>query len=185
VTFGGGAGITTITGHDAGKLDHGGTLQLTGGYFFNDYLGVTGNFTFSHLGITRSELDSLKVPDGRARVYSFTVDPTLRLPLTHGYSAYVLAGGGYLRRTVEFSAPTVAQTMIFDPWWGYFGPALIPVNQILGTVTSNSGAFDVGGGLNIPLPQSRAKLYVEARYFKGFTANTDTTVVPITFGIRW
>ena len=42
------------------------------------------------------------------------------------------------------------------PGWGYFGPALIPVNQILGSVTSNSGAFDVGGGLNIPLPIHRS-----------------------------
>jgi hypothetical protein len=48
--------------------------------------------------------------------------------------------------------PTLAQTLVFDPWWGYFGPALIGVNQILGAVTSYSGTFDVGGGLNILLP---------------------------------
>jgi Outer membrane protein beta-barrel domain len=140
---------------------------------------------FSGLGITRAELNKLNVPDGSARVYSVTVDPTLRVPLGNGFSAYFLAGGGYLRRTVEFTRPTLAQTVVFDPWWGYFGPALVLANQILGTVTNNSGAFDVGGGLNIPLRNSGAKIFVEARYFKGFTSNTDTTVVPITFGIRW
>ena len=185
LTLSAGAGLTTITGSNAGKLDHGGNLQLNGGYFFNRYLGVTGNFMFSGLGITRTALNNLNVPDGSAKIYSFTVDPTLRLPLGQGFSAYVLAGGGYMRRTVEFTAPTLAQTTIFDPWWGYFGPALVPVNQILGTVTNNSGAFDVGGGLNIPLRSTGAKLFVEARYFKGFTSNTDTTVVPIAFGIRW
>jgi opacity protein-like surface antigen len=184
-TLSAGAGLTTITGADAGKLDHGGNLQLDGGYFLNRYLGITGNFMFSDLGITRTELNSLNVPDGSARMYSVTADPTLRVPLGRGFSAYVLAGGGYLRRTVEFTRPTLAQTVIFNPWWGYLGPVLVPANQILGTVTNNSGGFDVGGGLNIPLHNTGAKLFVEARYFKGFTSNTNTTVIPITFGIRW
>jgi len=184
-TLSGGGGLTTITGTDAGKLDHGGNLQLNSGYFFNRYFGITGNFMFSNLGITGAELNSLNVPDGRARIYSVTADPTVRVSLGHGFSAYALVGGGYMRRTVEFSQPTFAQTIIFDPWWGYFGPALVPVNQILGSVTNNSGAFDVGGGVNIPLRKTQLHVFIEARYFKGFTSNTDTTVVPITVGFRW
>lgn len=184
-TLSAGAGLTTITGTDAGKLDHGGNLQLNGGYFFNRYFGITGNFMFSDLSITRAELNNLNQPDGAARVYSVTADPTLRLLLGRGFSAYVLAGGGYLRRTVEFTQPTFARTFVFDPWWGYYGPGLVPVDVILGRVTNNSGAFDVGGGLNMPLPRTRAKAFLEARYFKGFTSNTNTSVVPITFGIRW
>jgi len=35
---------------------------------------------FNQLGITRSELNTLNQPDGGARVYSLTVDPTFRLP---------------------------------------------------------------------------------------------------------
>lgn len=180
-----GSGITTINGADAGKLDHGGNLQINGGYLFNEHLGITGNFMLSNLGITRTELDALSEPDGKARIYAVTADPTLRLRLGRGFSIYALAGGGYLRRTVEFTMPTYAQTFIFDPWWGYFGPALVPVNMVLGSVTSNSGAVDAGGGINIPVRRTKAKMFVEARYFKGFTSNTRTTLVPITFGVRW
>jgi opacity protein-like surface antigen len=180
-----GGGFTAITGHDAGRLDHGGNFQAGGGHFFNHYLGITGSFLFNQLGITRQELNRLNQPDGNARVYMVTVDPTLRLPLPHGINVYVLAGGGYLRRTVEFTRPTLAQTVIFDPWWGYFGSALVPVNQILGSVTSNSGAFDAGAGVNLPLPRTELKLYVESRYVHGFTSNSNTTIVPITAGIRW
>lgn len=180
-----GGGLTTITGRDAGRLDHGGNLQVGAGYYFNRFFGITGNFMFNQLGITGNELLRLNVPDGNARVYSFTVDPTFRVPLGQHWSAYVLAGGGYLRRTVEFTRPTVAQTLVFDPWWGYFGPALVPVNQILGSVISNAGAFDVGAGVNIPLPVPRLHLFVESRYFHGFTDKTNTMVVPITVGIRW
>ena len=185
VTISAGAGLTTIVGRDAGKLDHGGSFQIGAGHFFNRYFGVTGNFMFNALGLTGSELNLLNEPDGHARIYSLTADPTLRLPLHGHWSLYVMAGGGYLRRTVEFTQPTVAQTLIFDPWWGYFGPALIGVNQILGSVTSNSGAFDVGGGLNIPLPRTQLRLFIESRYFHGFTSNTNTTVVPVQLGLRW
>jgi hypothetical protein len=184
-TFGAGGGFTGITGYDAGRLDHGDNVLIGGGLNFNRYFGVTGNFIFNQLGITRNELNSISEPDGNARVYSFTVDPTIRLPLGHGFSAYVLGGGGYFRRTVEFTQPTLAQTFLFNPWWGYIGPALVPVNQILGTVTSNSSAFDVGGGLNVPLPKTGAHLFVESRYFHGFTSNSNTMIVPLTVGIRW
>ncbi len=179
-----GGGFTAITGRDAGKLDHGGNFQAGGGYVFNRFLGITGNFMFNQLGITRSELNRLNEPDGNARVYSVTADPTLRIPVGGGASVYVLAGGGYLRRTIQFTRPTLASTFVFDPWFGYFGPALVPVNQVLGSFTSNSGAFDVGAGFNVPLPRTSIKLFIESRYFHGFTSNSNTTIVPITVGIR-
>jgi hypothetical protein len=180
-----GGGLTTINGREAGRLDHGGNFQLGAGYDFNRFFGITGNFMFNQLGITGSELLRLNVPDGSARVYTFTVDPTFRLPLGQRWNAYVVAGGGYLRRTVQFTRPTVAETFVFDPWWGYFGPALVPANEILGSVTSNAGAFDVGAGVNIPLPVPRLHLFLESRYFHGFTSSSNTTIVPITVGIRW
>jgi hypothetical protein len=152
----GGAGFTTITGTNAGKLDHSGNVQLNGGYFFNRYYGIIGNFMSSDLGITRAKLDDINQPNGSARVYAVAAKPTVRLPLGRGFSAYALPGGGYLRRTV-----------------------------VLGTTVNNSGGFDVGGGLNMPLPRTSVKLAVEPRYFKGFTRNTDTTFVPTPFGIPW
>jgi hypothetical protein len=180
-----GGGLTTINGRDAGRLDHGGNFQVGAGYYFNRFFGITGNFMFNQLGITGSELLRLNVPDGNARVYTFTVDPTLRLPLAQNWSAYVLVGGGWLRRTVEFTQPTLAQTIVFDPWWGYFGPALVQVNQVLGSVTSDAGVFNVGAGVNVPLPVPKLHIFVESRYIHGFTDKSNTTIVPITVGLRW
>ncbi len=185
VTVSAAGGFTGVVGQDAGRLDHGGNFQLGAGHFFNDYLGITANFSFNGLGITGSELERLNQPDGNARVYSLTFDPMVRLPIRNHWSVYVLGGGGYLRRTIEFTQPTVAQTLIIDPWWGYIGPGLIPVNQILGSVSSNAGALDIGGGLNIPLPNTSLRVFVEGRYLHGFTGKSGTSVVPIVFGIRW
>lgn len=178
-------GFTMITGADGGKLDHGGTFQAGVGHFFNSHVGITGNFMFDGLGITRHELDVLGQPDGNARVYSLTIDPMVKFKLAHHWSGYLIGGGGYLRRTIEFTQPTLAQTFVFDPWWGYVGPALVPVNQVLGSITSNSGALDIGGGLNIPLPDTQLKLFVESRYMHGFTKGSGTSLVPILFGFRW
>ncbi|HLH05046.1 MAG TPA: outer membrane beta-barrel protein [Bryobacteraceae bacterium] len=180
-----GGGYTSVVGGIGDRLDGGGNFQAAAGFNFNRYLGVLGTFSFNQLGVTRSALDNLNVPDGNGRVYTFTVDPKFTLPLRGRASVYVLGGGGWLRRTVQFTQPTVAQTIVFDPWWGYFGPALVPANQVLGTVSQNAGVWDVGAGVNIPLPRTNMKLYVESRYYDGLTDRTHTTVVPITVGLRW
>lgn len=184
-TFNAGGGFTGITGSEAGKLDHGGNFQVGAGYNINPHFGFVGNFMFNQLGITGQQLDALQQPDGNARVYSFTVDPTFRFPLFGSVQGYALFGGGWLRRTVQFTKPTLAQITIFDPWWGYYGPALIPVNQILGSVSSNAGEIEAGAGLNIPLSSNGLKLYVEGRIMHGYTDKSPTTIVPLTVGFRW
>lgn len=175
-----GAGFTTATGASAGDLQHGGNFQLNSGYFFNQHFGITGDFMFSDIGISRAALNALNEPNGSARVYALTADATVRLPVGRGFVIYALAGGGYVRRTLHFHKPVVvglASThMPFMLMTGYTSA---------GSIVDNSGGFDVGGGLNMPSPFRTMKLFVEARYYKGFTANTYTTIVPVTIGIRW
>jgi opacity protein-like surface antigen len=180
-----GGGFTAVTGRAADNLDHGGNFQLGAGFNFNQYLGILGTFSFQGLGVTRSALDRLNVPDGNARVYTLTVDPKITFPIGTRASWYVLGGGGWLRRTVEFTQPVIAPTYVFDPWWGYIGPIFVPAHQVLGSTTENVGAWDIGAGLNFPLPRTTWKLYVEARYFDGMTNGTHVTIVPLTVGLRW
>ncbi len=180
-----GGGFTAPTGRVSNSLDAGGNVQVGAGFNFSQYLGINGTFGFQALGITGRALQAVNEPDGNGKVYTLTVDPRFTLPFRGHTSFYVLGGGGWLRRTVQFTQPTVASTFVFDPWWGYFGPALVPANQILGSVTQDAGVWDIGGGMNFPLPRTSLKLYLEARYHDGLTNNTHTTMVPIAFGIRW
>jgi hypothetical protein len=84
-------GFTGVVGHDAGRLDHCGNFQLGAGHFFNDYLGMTANFSFNGLGITGRELERLNQPDGNARIYSLTFDASGRdLPPETSRSLMVL-----------------------------------------------------------------------------------------------
>lgn len=185
LTIYGGGGYTDVVGSVSSRLQGGGNFQVGAGFRFNPVLSINGTFNFNQLGITRRALNEANEPDGNARVYTFTVDPKITIPLGERFSAYVLGGGGWLRRTVEYTQPTVASTYLFDPWFGYFGPVYIPANQVLGTFSQDAGVWDVGAGLNFPLPRTHLKLYVEARYYEGMTSNTHTTVVPITVGLRW
>jgi hypothetical protein len=180
-----GGGYTAITGGITDRLEGGGHFQAAAGFNFSRYLGVLGTFSFHQLGLTRSALDAVEVPDGNGRVTTFTIDPKITFPLGGRASFYILGGGGWLRRTIEFTQPTLAPTFIFDPWFGYYGPVLVPANQILGSFTDNAGVWDIGGGFNVPLPRTSLKMYLEARYYNGMTNNTHTTIVPITVGLRW
>ena len=70
-----GGGLTTITGRDAGKLDHGGNVQGWRRHsLFNRYLGMTGNFNFRPVCRIHParNWNLLNEPDGNARTYTFT-----------------------------------------------------------------------------------------------------------------
>ena len=179
-----GGGFTAVTGDISNRLDNGGHFQGGAGYNLNRFLSIGGTFSYHALGVTRSALQAAQQPDGNGRVYTFTVNPKLTYPLGFG-NFYVLAGGGWLRRTVEFTRPTIASTVIFDPFFGFFRPVLVPANQILGSVSQNAGVWDVGGGMNFDLPRTRAKLFWEVRFYSGLTSGQHTTLVPITVGLRW
>ena len=183
-TFNVGGGFTAVTGDISNRLDHGGHVQAGAGYNLNRFLSLGGTFSYHALGITQNALQAAQQPDGNARVFTFTVNPKLTYPFGFG-NVYVLAGGGWLRRTVEFTQPTLASTYLYDPWFGYYTPVLIPANQVLGSFTQNAGVWDVGGGANFDLPRTRAKIFAEVRFYSGLTPNQHTTMVPITVGLRW
>lgn len=185
LTFNVGGGYTAATPNISTNLDRGGNLQAGVGLNLTRHLGVQGTFMFNGLGITRTALNTAGQPDGFARVYSFTIDPKITLWSTEDASFYVLGGGGWMRRTVEFTQPALVGTVIFHPWFGYFGPALVPTNQVLGSITEDTGTWDVGTRLNFRFPHMPVNFYLEGRFLEGLTNGRHTNIAPITFRIRW
>ncbi len=184
LTFGVGGGFTTQTGRTANYLDNGGNLQVTGGINLGPILGVGGTFMYNGMGLTGSALSQVNVPDGHSNIYTLTVEPKIKLPLGP-IKAYILGGGGWMRRTVTYTQPVLTSTFVYDPWWGYYGPALVTANQQLGSISQNAGVWDIGAGMDFNLPRTNWKFYAEARYFSGLTNQTHTNLIPVTFGVRW
>jgi hypothetical protein len=179
-------------GKQSGEWDRGYGLQSGGGYFFNEHLGLTGNFLFTSFGVSGAELNRLNQSGGSASVIGVTADPTYRFHIRWGLSAYVFAGGGYLRRSVELTHNSVAQTIniggtqvTLNPGFSFFGPPQVIGPPVSTRNTEGSGAVDGGIGLNVPLPRTRFQLFVEGRYMRGFTNTSATTIIPVTLGIRW
>jgi opacity protein-like surface antigen len=180
-----GGGVTPLVGDISSRLNTGWHVTAGGGYNFNPSFGINLEYSYTGLGVSRAVLNSLSVPNGNAHVNAITLNPIWRFATGERFAAYFTAGGGYYRRTVQFTQPTAAVVTVFDPWWGYFGPAIVPVNQVLGSVTSNAGGANAGVGITTPLGRGGLKLYAEIRYHYAATHRDRTQLLPVTFGIRW
>jgi opacity protein-like surface antigen len=178
-------GVSPTVGDTSNRLKTGFNFNVGGGYEFNDMLELEGNFNYNGLGVADQVLQSLKVPDGTGRLMSLTAGPKVHFPIGGSVRGYVAGGIGWYRRTVEFLQPTTALIDIIDPWWGYLGTAIVPANQVLGTVSDNAFGGNVGGGVSVPLGGSGADFFVDVRYHIANTRGSKTSLVPVSFGIRF
>jgi hypothetical protein len=62
----------------------------------------------------------------------------------------------------------------------------VPANLVLSSFTQNKGGWNVGGGVSFRVKgDSNFKVYAEARYHYIYTTPVQTTILPVTFGLRW
>jgi opacity protein-like surface antigen len=181
--FTAGAGIPT--GDLSSRLTTGWDVDVGAGYQFNSVLGLLGELGFGRLGIPSDLLQQLQAPDGRGKVWSLTLDPVIRFALTRRFDGYVTGGAGWYRRTVELTAPTTQVIDVVDPLYGDLGPVYIPTDQVLSSTTRTSFGGNVGGGLSLPLGDTGASAFIDVRYHRAPTISRTTSIVPVTFGIRW
>jgi hypothetical protein len=165
-------------------LDNGWNMQAGGGYMFTPRFGLIADYQYNGLGVPRSILNQLQVPDGSAWVHSVTVGPEIRFAPERRVSPYFVGGVGWYRRTVQFTRPTLAPATIFDPFFGFFFPAFVPADIVLGSVTRDGFGGNAGGGFNVRVG-TKAKVFAEARYHIASHDRNDTQLVPFTLGIRW
>ena len=183
--FSAGGGFTEPVIHSDSRFDPGFNLGFGAGYKLTPRISLMGEFGFNHLGVSSRILDSVGAPNGTGRIYSLTLDPVLHLTPRGKLDAYLIGGGGYYRRTVEFTEPGIATITAFDPFFGFF-PANVATNVVLGTFTQNKGGLNIGGGISKRIRgESNASFFVETRYHYLFTSPVRTTVLPVTFGFRW
>jgi opacity protein-like surface antigen len=185
LAFSVGGGFSEPVKQSDGRFDTGFNIGAGAGYNFHPNFGVMLDFGFNHLGVSSNTLTAVGAPDGAGRIYSLTLNPIVHFNPKGRFDAYLTGGGGYYRRTVEFTQPGVETITAFDPFYGYY-PANIGTNIVLGSFTQNKGGLDIGGGVSMRVRgDSNAKFFAEARYHYIFTAPIRTTVLPVTFGFRW
>lgn len=181
-----GGGFTQPVRETDGRLNTGFNLGAGVGVNLAPWLGIMGEFGYNDLNLTNAALSAAGVPGGSARIYSVTANPIVRFNPRGRFDAFLTGGGGFYRRTVEFTEASVGTVTAFDPFYGVFYPVNVPVTNVLGSVSQNKGGLNAGGGVSFRLRgDSNTKLFAEARYHYLFTTPVRTTILPVTFGISW
>jgi hypothetical protein len=183
-TFNVGGGPTAAIGTMHNRLNTGWNFNAGGGLNVNNPFAIVAEFGYNSFGLSNQSLAQLNVPGGNARIYSVTINPMIRFGYDNRIGGYVIGGGGWYRRTVEFTQPTTALVPFFDPWWGFFGQAQIPANQVIGSRTVDTGGANIGAGFTFGVARG-AKFYSEVRYHWMNAGTHNTTILPVTFGVRW
>jgi hypothetical protein len=210
-----GGGFTVPSGGTGHDLTLSYRFQAGAGYNFSKKFGVMAQFDYDHFGLPGSVIAaqqalyaSLQISDGQggvinvngldanSHIWSITLNPTYTFVQGERTSAYVVVGGGFYRKTVNFTLPT---TGVYCDFYGF----CYQVNSNQNFDTYTNGAGGVNGGLGFTYKIGRfanEKFFTEARYVwidnqKASTtqaqgnyfpqANNRTGYFPVTVGIRW
>lgn len=177
-------GFTQPVGNTGRHLDDGWNVGTGAGVNFNKYVGAMVDVNYNSFGINSATLANIGVPGGDVHVFAATLDPIVHLTPRSHFDLYVTGGGGIYHRYQQFTAPTVASTFGFDPFFGFF-PAVVPATQILSSYSVNKPGVDFGAGIALG-SKWHGKFFAEARYNRIFMGNNlHTDYIPVSFGFRW
>ena len=112
-------------------------------------------------------------------------------PLHSKLGAYGIFGIGFYRRSVSANSQSLLPGTTCQPtwtrWMGVNCPSgAIQAQQTLSSFSKDAGGFNFGGGVSYRLNHlEHAKVFVEARYHRAYQSDAQTTMIPITVGLRW
>jgi hypothetical protein len=179
--FGGGWSMPESATAD--KLNNGWHVMGGALMHMNERLSLRFDAQYDRFNASRATLDSLRVPDAYAEVWTGTGGLQLTLNPQSGLRFYGFGNvGGYYKRAVA-TRPTLVPGIICDPWWDFCFEGLVPANTVLGTKSNTTFGGNAGVGVEFGAPH-RTSVFVEAKY-QWVSAGQAVEYVPITVGFRW
>lgn len=208
IAFVGGAGLNVPVANTGKFYTPSYTITAGAGYNFNKMFGVLAEFHYDHLGLTGGSIaneynslitnygatpDDLAGIDANGHFIALTLNPVVTFSNDRSkFGAYATAGGGYYRKTTNFTLPQLGEACN-----GYFCSEY-ESNQTFDSATANGYGFNGGVGLTYKISSfSSERLFLEARYHWmkiGTDANNtdvfqynrrNSEYIPITAGIRF
>ena len=189
-TAGGGLGI----GRDdvarfVGNSYHG---VVGGGVNFSRMFGVDAEYMYYGLGFRPGVELSQSLTDQSGNMQSISLDGIVNVPRHFGkLGAYGIFGVGFYRRSVSIPSRSFQSGTQYQPAWRWWdikrdvdGNIIIP--QTMSSNTKDAGGFNFGGGVTYRLSRLyNTKLFIEGRYHRAYHSDGQTSVLPITVGLRW
>lgn len=152
------------------------------------HVKLDAEFMFQGLPVRDNIIRQFGFSDVKGRLYSLTTNLIVGTSIGAGKNAYLIGGVGWYRRTIEAQQTVLSVGEVCEPWWWWDAQCangILTSEVTVGSRTSSAGGFNIGGGLTFQLGTSSANFYTEVRYHRAFTANVETSVLPVTFGFRW
>jgi len=184
ITAEAGAGFTFPLGRIAPRTQNGFNFVATAGPRFNRRFSVTLDFSLHYMDLKHfleSPNSDVSVSQGSMlRIWSLTANPVYEFIKQERFTSYATGGYGVYNRKLLLAAPGVIPVTICDEFWNV---CVATSGEIItGDFSTYKGGYNVGGGVTFT---PHIKFFVETRYHHMFTSNGATTVIPLTFGIRW
>ena len=183
-TFDVGGGFTQPIGNTSRHLDTGWNIKAGVGFNFNRYVGAMVDAGYNRFDINSFTLSNAGFPDGNVQVFSATLDPVVHVVPGRRVDVYLIGGGGVYRTTQQFTQPSAASVLGFDPFFGFYN-VTVPTTQILSSYSINKPGVNFGAGIALG-SKWHGKFYAESRYHRIFTGNDrHLDYMPVSFGFRW
>jgi hypothetical protein len=143
--------------------------------------GLTLEYNRSWNDVDDAFLRGLGIQDGQSRFWSVTLNGVVRMG-SGNIQPYLIGGGGWYHRTVDFYGGTVAVPVV-DPWWGTIG--VVPAQTVLGSVGDDAVGVNGGLGLLFRLGDEGSAVFLEGRYHYAWTDAVDSEVLPVVLGFAY
>jgi Outer membrane protein beta-barrel domain len=185
-----GAGLNVPSGNTKTWQSVGYTVNLGGGWMFNNRLGVLAEYGFNRGNIPQDTLTNVGEPNGNIHVWSLTLEPIVYYKTGGHFGGYVTGGGGFYRKLTSFTEPVYVGDYC-DYFYGCYPQY---ENITLSHFSSNQGGVNIGTGITFkPNADGKGKFFAEARYVWVDSPATSANAVgtgtvnmfPVTFGYRW
>ena len=128
-------------------------------------------------------------PGAKAHVQSGTLNVIFNVPLKGKWGVYGIGGYGLYQRAVSADKTTLLLGTVCQPAYVFWNVTcvngVVNPEQTISTRDTGAGGYNYGGGFTRRLYGPRLKFYGEVRYHRTNNRDIRTTILPITFGIRW
>jgi len=163
-----------------------------GGINFNRMFGVDAEYMYYDLSIRPSVANSPANLHGTSGdLQAISLNGIVNAPLHSKLGAYGIFGIGFYRRSISSNSQVLQAGATCQPiwtrWMGVNCPSgAVGSQQTLSSFSKDAGGFNFGGGVSYRLNHlDRAKVFVEARYHRAYQSDAQTSMFPITVGLRW
>ena len=186
-----GGGITTPLNPTGAYAGVSGNYVVGAGYNINKSNAVIGEFMWSGLPSNLFILQPVKAPYTNINLYSLTVNYRHQFDRISGspFGVYFIGGGGWYHRYIsiekDYALPATVPCAPYWYWYGYGCADGYVYSETVAKKGVSAGGFNGGVGFTIRFADSNFRFFTEARYHYAFSEHVPTTVVPVTFGIRY